>query len=121
MPIYALDHVQLAMPRGQEDQARRFYGDILGLTEVAKPEPLAQRGGVWFEAGSLKLHLGIEDPFAPARKAHPALLTSDLAVLVEQCTKAGLQVIHDNDLPGYQRVYVADPFGNRLELLQPED
>jgi catechol 2,3-dioxygenase-like lactoylglutathione lyase family enzyme len=118
MRVYALDHVQLAMPRGLEEQARTFYRDVLGLTEVAKPPTLAARGGMWFASGALQLHLGVEEDFRPARKAHPALLVEGLVELVVLCEAAGYEVTHDADLPGYDRVYVTDPFGNRVELME---
>ncbi|HST62112.1 MAG TPA: VOC family protein [Longimicrobium sp.] len=119
MRVYALDHVQLAMPRGLEDQARSFYRDVLGLTEITKPPGLAKRGGVWFSGGDLHLHLGVEEDFRPARKAHPALLVEDLAELVALCESAGYEVAHDaGDLHGYNHVYVTDPFGNRVELME---
>jgi catechol 2,3-dioxygenase-like lactoylglutathione lyase family enzyme len=117
--IRALHHVQLAMPRGREDDARQFYGDVLGMTEEPKPANLARRGGAWFSAGDAQLHLGVEDDFRPARKAHPALLVSNLEALVERCAAAGFPVNSDEPLPGYDRAYVTDPFGNRIELLQP--
>lgn len=114
--VEGLDHVQLACPRGGEDEARRFYGDLLGLREIEKPEPLRSRGGVWFECGAQQLHLGVEEPFAPARKAHPALLVHSVDAL--EALAAGLaDVTWDSDLPGYRRFYTEDPFGNRLELL----
>jgi len=118
MTIYALDHVQLAMPPGEEDRARAFYRDVLGLVEVPKPAALAARGGVWLEAGSLKLHLGVEQNFRPARKAHPALLVHDLPALIERCQSAGYATTSDIPIEGYDRVHVADPFGNRIELLE---
>ena len=114
-----LDHVQLAMPRGREPEARAFYRDLLGIPEVAKPPNLAKRGGCWFESGSLKLHLGVEADFRPARKAHPAFIVDDLAALSAKLTKAGHPVSSDEPLKGYTRVYVDDPFGNRIELMQP--
>ena len=117
--IYGLDHVQLAMPPGQEALARTFYVDLLDLTEVTKPANLAPRGGVWFEGGSLRLHLGIETDFRPAKKAHPALLVQNLDALTQHLQRAGVVVVTDEPLPGYNRVYVNDPFGNRLELLEP--
>jgi catechol 2,3-dioxygenase-like lactoylglutathione lyase family enzyme len=117
--IHGLDHVQLAMPPGGEATARAFYADLLGLTEIPKPANLAQRGGVWFEGGTLRLHLGVETGFRPARKAHPALLVRGLAALTQQLQAAGLTLNKDEPLEGYDRVYVADPFGNRLELLEP--
>lgn len=118
MPIYALDHVQLAMPAGEEAAARAFYGAVLGLTEVQKPANLVARGGVWFVGGALKLHLGVDANFMPARKAHPALLTDELDVLAARCVNAGFAITTDEPLPGYDRLFVHDPFGNRIELLQ---
>jgi catechol 2,3-dioxygenase-like lactoylglutathione lyase family enzyme len=117
--IRALHHVQLAMPRGREDDARAFYCDVLGMSEQAKPESPARRGGVWFSAGDAQVHLGVEDDFRPAKKAHPALLVTNLAVVLERCRKAGRAVTAGEPLPGYERAYVADPFGNRIELLEP--
>lgn len=117
--IAALDHVQLAMPAGEEERAREFYSGLLGLAEVPKPANLAPRGGVWFEGGSLRLHLGVEAEFRPARKAHPALLVRHLRDLEEHLREAGVQIVSDEPLPGHQRFYVADPFGNRIELLEP--
>jgi len=118
MPITALHHVQLAMPRGREDEARTFYAGTLGMTEVPKPENLARRGGAWFRSGAAEVHLGVEDDFRPAKKAHPALLVDDLKTLAERCSAAGYAVTTDEPLAGFERVYVADPFGNRIELLQ---
>lgn len=117
--IHGLDHVQLAMPPGQEDAARRFYCDLLGLAEVPKPVNLAARGGVWFQGGSLRLHLGVETDFRPARKAHPALLVENLPALVAHLGRNGIGIVTDEPLAGYNRAYVADPFGNRIELLEP--
>ncbi len=119
MAVRSIDHVQLAMPAGGEDLARRFYGELLGLPEVAKPEHLAKRGGCWFESQTLKIHLGVEADFRPAKKAHPALLVSDLALLVRDLEGVGVETVQDEPLEGYHRVYVYDPFGNRLELLEP--
>jgi catechol 2,3-dioxygenase-like lactoylglutathione lyase family enzyme len=119
MRVHGIDHVQLAMPRGREDEARRFYGDLLGLPEQPKPPNLAARGGCWFGTGGVQLHLGVEDGFRPARKAHPALLVDDLPGLVRRLGASGVEVVEDEPLPGYDRVYVADPFGNRIELLEP--
>lgn len=106
--------MQLAMPPGGEARARAFYADVLGLKEVPKPANLAGRGGVWFEPG---VHLGVEADFRPARKAHPALEVEDLATLRQRCEEAGFPPLDDEPLPGYDRFYVYDPFGNRLELL----
>ena len=121
MPIVAIDHVQLAMPAGKEPEARKFYEGILGIPEVPKPDDLAKRGGAWFERGRLKVHLGVEPDFRPARKAHPAMLVDDLSSLVTSLRAAGVTVIDDDPLPGYFRVYVSDPFGNRIELMEPID
>jgi catechol 2,3-dioxygenase-like lactoylglutathione lyase family enzyme len=118
--IRAIHHVQLAMPRGREDDARAFYRDVLGFTEQAKHENLARRGGAWFVAGDAHLHLGVEDDFRAAKKAHPALLVAELETLLERCRSAGCDVNTDEPLPGYERAYVADPFGNRIELLEPK-
>ena len=118
MRYIAIDHVQLAMPAEGENAARAFYGQVLGLTEVPKPAVLAVRGGVWFSAGGVHLHLGIEADFRPARKAHPALQVDALSELVARCEAAGYAVRRGEDLPGVTRVHVDDPFGNRLELLE---
>jgi len=118
MGILSIHHVQLAMPAGGESQARVFYGQVLGLAEMPKPASLAARGGVWFESGATQIHLGVEPDFRPARKAHPALLVDDLDALEAACRAAGHLPRHDEELPGYARFYVDDPFGNRLELLQ---
>lgn len=117
--IRALHHVQLAAPAGSEPALRAFYGDLLGMTEIAKPPVLAARGGVWFSSGSVELHLGIEDAFRPARKAHPGLLVTDLDALVRRLAGAGHEIRPDDLLPGFRRCYADDPVGNRLELLEP--
>ena len=114
-----LHHVQLAMPLGEEAAARAFYAGVLGMTEVEKPPVLAARGGAWFRAGGLELHLGVEEAFGPARKAHPGVLVSDLDEVVRRLGAAGQDVTWDADFPGFCRVYAHDPFGNRLEFLQP--
>ena len=119
MEIIGLDHVQLAMPAGQEDHARAFYVGVLGLVEEPKPANLAVRGGVWFKAGSLRLHLGVEADFRPAKKAHPALLVTGLVDMAERCRLAGYPPVADEPLEGFNRVYVSDPFGNRIELGEP--
>ncbi|HZQ85483.1 MAG TPA: VOC family protein [Acidimicrobiales bacterium] len=119
MPLVAVDHVQLAMPPGGEDEARRFYRDLLGLPETPKPPHLAKRGGCWFESDTVKLHLGVEQDFHPARKAHPALLAQDLQSLVKVLREAGVELVDDEPLEGYARIYAYDPFGNRLELMEP--
>jgi catechol 2,3-dioxygenase-like lactoylglutathione lyase family enzyme len=119
MAILAIDHVQLAMPPGRESEARVFYADLLGIPEVPKPPELARRGGAWFEDGPVKIHLGVDVDFRPARKAHPALRVRDLQALVARLAGAGVNVLVE-PMPGHQRVYVTDPFGNRLELLEPD-
>ncbi len=119
MPVERIDHVQLAMPAGEEDAARAFYAGVLGIPEVAKPPHLAARGGCWFEAGALKVHLGVEADFRPTRKAHPALLVRDLPALVADLRAVGARVVDDEPLEGYDRAYVDDPFGNRIELMEP--
>lgn len=119
--LTGLDHIQLAMPAGGEAEARRFYGEVLGLRELAKPAPLAARGGCWFEGPTLQLHLGVEQPFAPARKAHPAFLVADLAAWQAHLEQAGIATTPDETVPGVRRCYAADPFGNRLEFVQDGD
>ena len=119
--ITGLDHVQLAIPRGGEEQARVFYGGVLGMTEVPKPPALAVRGGVWFVAGRAHLHLGVDDGFRPARKAHPALLVTDLAEVARALVAGGVTVMPDTSVEGVRRIYAEDPFGNRLELIQAGD
>jgi catechol 2,3-dioxygenase-like lactoylglutathione lyase family enzyme len=119
LSVVGIDHVQLAMPAGREDEARAFYSAVLGIPEAPKPPELARRGGAWFETGAVKVHLGVEADFRPARKAHPALVVRDLDVLVARLRAAGAPVVDDEPLPGYHRVFTADPFGNRLELMEP--
>lgn len=119
MPVSRIDHVQLAIPPGGEDRARAFYTDLLGLPEREKPEILAGRGGVWFERGELKLHLGIEKDFRPAKKAHPALQVEGLDALLLQLRAADCPVSEAEQLDGYrQRAFVDDSFGNRIELVE---
>ena len=119
MGVVGIDHVQLAMPAGSEPDAVAFYEGLLGIPHVPKPPHLAARGGCWFESAAVKVHLGVEVDFRPARKAHPALLVDDLAALVERLAAAGVALRDDEPLEGYDRVYADDPFGNRLELLEP--
>jgi catechol 2,3-dioxygenase-like lactoylglutathione lyase family enzyme len=116
--VIGIDHVQVAAPPGCEAEARAFYGGLLGLEELPKPEPLRARGGAWFRAGAQELHVGVEEPFTPARKAHPGLVVDDLAALEARLSAAGLRVERDTSLAGAVRGHVADPFGNRLELRQ---
>jgi catechol 2,3-dioxygenase-like lactoylglutathione lyase family enzyme len=117
--ILALDHVQLAMPPGEEDRARAFYMGVLGMEEVEKPEPMRAGGGAWFRAGGVELHLGVEAGFLPARKAHPGIRVDDVDAFAARCAAAGATVLWDDRYPGVRHFYVSDPFGNRLELLQP--
>jgi predicted enzyme related to lactoylglutathione lyase len=114
-----LDHVQIAAPAGSEDNARRFYGELLGMAELPKPDALRARGGVWFACGDRQLHVGIAEPFAPATKAHPALMfnAADLARLADRLTAAGCDVRWDDAIPGTRRFYTADPWGNRIEVV----
>ena len=118
MPVYAIDHVQIAMPAGREDEARAFYGELLGLTEVEKPDALKPNGGVWFRQEGLHLDLGVDPDFRPARKAHVGLLTTDLAGLEEALIFHGHEIMPGAAIAGYRRVFTLDPFGNRLELIQ---
>jgi catechol 2,3-dioxygenase-like lactoylglutathione lyase family enzyme len=117
-PWIRLDHVQLAIPVGGEDEARGFYVDVLGLTEVPKPPTMAARGGAWFEAGEVRIHVGAEEPFVPARKAHPALVMSGLGDFI---SRSGLDAEWNDEIPGLVRCHVADPFGNRIELIEGGD
>jgi catechol 2,3-dioxygenase-like lactoylglutathione lyase family enzyme len=119
MAIIGLDHVQLAMPPGAEAEAVAFYEGVLGITHVVKPPHLAVRGGCWFEDPSVRLHLGVEADFRPARKAHPALVVDDLAALVERLEQTGHPVRVAEAPDGSAQHYVDDPFGNRLELVTP--
>jgi catechol 2,3-dioxygenase-like lactoylglutathione lyase family enzyme len=114
-----LDHVQLAGPPGCEDDARRFYGGLLGLEEIPKPAPMRASGGVWFQLGPNELHIGIEEPFAPARKAHPGLRVEavELDAVAARLSDAGAPVDWDDRYPGVRRFHTADPFGNRIEIL----
>ncbi|OGT73577.1 MAG: glyoxalase [Gammaproteobacteria bacterium RIFCSPLOWO2_02_FULL_57_10] len=118
MKIVALDHIQIAMPKGREEEARDFYQNILGIPEVPKPIALAKRGGAWFEYGQVKIHLGVEDDFRPALKAHPALLVSDLDQLIVALNDKGFTVTEDDSISGVKRVFSNDPFGNRIEFIQ---
>jgi catechol 2,3-dioxygenase-like lactoylglutathione lyase family enzyme len=118
MKILGLDHVQLAMPAGEEARAREFYVEVLGLHEIPKPTELAKRGGAWFENDRVKIHLGVEADFRPARKAHPGLLVKDLRALIEDLRTHGYAVTEDAGIEGVFRAFVADPFGNRIELIE---
>jgi catechol 2,3-dioxygenase-like lactoylglutathione lyase family enzyme len=112
-----LDHVQLAIPPGAEEAADAFYRDLLGFEVLTKPEPLASRGGRWYAAGEIQVHLGVEGDFRPAKKAHPALVVADLDALIADLVAAGHSWRPDEELPGVRRGYVDDPFGNRIEII----
>jgi catechol 2,3-dioxygenase-like lactoylglutathione lyase family enzyme len=114
-----IHHVQLACPAGSEDALRAFYAGVLGFEEVAKPPVLAARGGCWFRRDGIELHLGVEEDFRPARKAHPGLLVRDLDAWAGRLRGAGASVRFDGDFPGMRRFYSEDPHGNRLEFLEP--
>ncbi|WAA11872.1 VOC family protein [Fervidibacillus halotolerans] len=113
-----IDHVQLAGPKGCEDQARKFFVDILNFEEEEKPETLKSRGGVWFKKGDIHIHIGIEDPFTPAKKAHPAFEVKNIEKLKSHLIENEIKIIVDDKLPGASRFYTSDPFGNRLEFLE---
>jgi catechol 2,3-dioxygenase-like lactoylglutathione lyase family enzyme len=118
LTVTGIDHVQVAAPPGCEGDARAFYGRLLGLEELVKPVELASRGGCWFSVGGQALHVGVEESFEPARKAHPGFVVEDLDLLRARLAAAGIEVRDDLSLPGAQRLYVDDPFGNRLEFRQ---
>ncbi len=113
-----LDHVQIAAPKGSEPEARRFYGEWLGLSEIPKPENLKKRGGVWFACGRHELHIGVQDDFVPAKKAHPAFAVVGLDTLRERLLAHGVTPVEDEPIPGVRRFHVFDPFGNRLEFVE---
>jgi predicted enzyme related to lactoylglutathione lyase len=115
--IRGVDHVQLAAPPGSEAEARRFFGGLLGLDELPKPDALAARGGVWFACGRQQLHIGVTEDFAPAAKAHPAFAVDDLDVTADRLVEAGVDVHWDAAPPGAERFYASDPWGNRLEFV----
>lgn len=119
MTVVGLHHVQLAMPPGEEASATNFYEGVLGIPRVAKPAHLETRGGCWFETDTVRVHLGVEDDFRPAKKAHPALLVDDLQSVRQLLLNEDVEVVDDEPLPGYDRIYAFDPFGNRIELLSP--
>ncbi|ADF40650.1 VOC family protein [Priestia megaterium] len=113
-----IDHVQLAAPPNSESEARHFFGTVLGLTEVEKPESLKKRGGVWFEFGSYQLHIGVEPAFSPAKKAHPGFHVKNLPAFKDHLASFGISFIEDKNITGVERIYVDDPFGNRMEFLE---
>jgi catechol 2,3-dioxygenase-like lactoylglutathione lyase family enzyme len=118
MNVVGIDHVQLAIPPGGEAEARRFYGDVMGFPEVPKPEAMRARGGMWFVAGPIQIHLGIEDGMRASAKVHPALLVADLDACVRELVAAGCEWRVADDLPGVRRGHTKDPFGNRIELIE---
>lgn len=113
-----IDHIQLAAPKGCEEKARAFFHGIFGLSEIEKPEQLKKRGGVWFQFGTSQIHIGVEEPFFPAKKAHPAFAVENFEELKKHLNAQGINYIVDTNLPGVNRIYVNDPFGNRIELLE---
>jgi catechol 2,3-dioxygenase-like lactoylglutathione lyase family enzyme len=119
--ITRLDHVQLAMPPGEEERARAFFRDIVGMREDVKPEPLAGRGGCWFSGGGAIIHLGVEREFVAQKKAHPAFCVRDVDALASRLKQAAFQVVWDDVLPGRKRFYTSDPFGNRVEFIRDGD
>ena len=119
MKILSIDHVQIAIPSGEEEKARAFYINVLGFMEIPKPPELAKRGGAWFESENVQLHLGVENDFHPTRKAHPAFVVDDLAALIRKAQIAGCKIdTSQPPLDGYKRAHVYDPFGNRIELME---
>jgi len=116
-PFLAIAHVQLAMPAAEEETARRFFVDLCGMVEIAKPADLAKRGGCWFRSGAVEIHLGVEQEFRPAVKAHPALVCDNYAVLIARLKAANVPVREDLEILGTRRSHIADPFGNRIELI----
>jgi len=119
--LVGLDHIQLAMPPGGEGQARQFYQELLGLREIAKPEPLTARGGCWFEGENIALHMGVEPGFKPSKKAHPCFRVVDLDACRDALEAAGVATRLDISVPNARRFHATDPFGNRLEFLQDGD
>jgi catechol 2,3-dioxygenase-like lactoylglutathione lyase family enzyme len=117
--LAAVDHVQLAAPPGSEDALRAYYGDVLGMTEIPKPPVLAARGGCWFAAGAVQLHLDVESDFRPAGKAHPGLRVTGIEAYARRLETLGAKVVWDENLPGHKRFCSEDPVGNRLEFLEP--
>lgn len=113
-----IDHIQLAAPVGGEEEIREFFTEKLGMEEVEKPEALKKNGGVWFSFGDQQLHVGVEEPFTPAKKAHPAFEVEGLQAMMKELQRKGVDVQEDDKLPGADRCYIHDPFGNRIELLE---
>jgi catechol 2,3-dioxygenase-like lactoylglutathione lyase family enzyme len=119
MTVVGIHHVQLAIPAGREPEARAFYAGLLGLAELPRPADLAGRGGAWFASAHVTIHVGVDPDFHPARKAHPALLIQDLPALLARLRAAGAPLSTDVPIAGYHRAFVTDPFGNRIELMEP--
>jgi catechol 2,3-dioxygenase-like lactoylglutathione lyase family enzyme len=113
-----IDHIQIAMPANEEAKARAFYGELLGLTEIEKPEALRARGGCWFQVGTQQLHLGVEAEFRPAKKAHPAFRIQNYEALQQRLEQTGFAITPDDMLKDVERFYTHDPFGNRPSLLR---
>jgi catechol 2,3-dioxygenase-like lactoylglutathione lyase family enzyme len=118
--VLAIDHIQLAAPSGCEEAARRFFGELLGLEEIPKPEPIRARGGVWFRVGAHELHIGVDPNFAPARKAHPGFRADGYDEVRAKLLSAGIEVSDDHAIAGVRRCFIADPWGNRIELISAE-
>jgi catechol 2,3-dioxygenase-like lactoylglutathione lyase family enzyme len=116
-PFSAIDHVQLAMPVGMEERARKFYAELLGMQEISKPAELLKRGGCWFQSGSVQVHLGVEQGFRSAEKAPPAFRCADYDGLLAKLRAAGVDLTEPDDIPGVRRCHIHDPFGNRIELI----
>ena len=121
MPLTGIDHIQLAAPPGCELEARNFFGSLLEMEEIPKPEPLRARGGCWFKVGEKQLHIGIEDDFRPARKAHPAFSVANIRRLYERLSDAGVRCTWDDAIDDVRRFYASDPWGNRLEFTEPAE
>ena len=121
MNLYlGIDHVQLAAPPGCEAAARRFYVEILGMTELTKPAALQQRGGIWLKCGMHQVHIGVQVDFTPATKAHPAIRVLDMTALRARLSTQKMELVEDDALPGLDRFYIHDPFGNRLEFVEAQ-
>lgn len=121
MPVLSLDHVQIAIPIASENRARAFYSGVLGFTEIEKPPQMAERKSIWFVSGPVNLHLGIEPDFTPAKRAHPAFVVAELDEILAACERAGITTKQDTSFNNFRRVHVFDPFGNRLELMEPTE
>jgi catechol 2,3-dioxygenase-like lactoylglutathione lyase family enzyme len=117
--ITDIDHIQIAAPKGCEAEARRFFGEVLGLEEIEKPEPLRSRGGCWFRVGARQVHIGVESDFRPAKKAHPAFTVRDIDAVFARLREHGVECAWDEAIGGIRRFYAADPWGNRLEFTEP--